>query len=101
MRKAVVLASLFLLAGCTDADWAHVMSYDAPTAYPDTPSREVASLNYSTFAAAPTAEKKCAKLADERTLDASQQGFDNDVLQQVHDKTYADCMEWAAKHVDR
>jgi PBP1b-binding outer membrane lipoprotein LpoB len=106
LRKAILLTSILLLAGCTDADWAHVMSFDAPTSRapatypPDMPSAAAAA-NYSAYVAAPSVTKKCNDVADQRMNDAASQGFEDDVVQQVHDKTYADCMDWNTRHGPR
>ena len=102
LRKAILLTSALLLAGCTDADWAHVLSSDAPAAaYPPAMPSPAAAANYSAYIAAPSVTKKCNDVAAQRMIDASSQGFDETVQQQVHDKTYADCMDWNANHVQR
>lgn len=98
MRKLIVLASVLLLAGCTDGDWAHVMSNGAPLAYP-ADARD-AAVDYSSFvapAARPSTTQKCAAVADERMRDAGIQGVEDSLLQQVRDHTYANCMQWAAR----
>jgi len=98
LRKLIVLASVLLLAGCTDGDWAHVMSNAAPSAYPARASDAAAT--YSSFvapAARPSTTQKCAAVADERMGDADLQGLEGPLLQQVRDQTYANCMQWAAR----
>ena len=106
LRKAILLTSVLLLAGCTDADWAHVMSFNSPgsapsaTYPPDMPSAAAAA-NYSAYVAAPSVTKKCNDVADQRMSDAASQGFDDEVQRQVHGKTYADCMDWNARHTQR
>ena len=112
MRRVLMLVSVLLCAGCTDNDWASVMpggslwtySSAAPnTAAPSAAPSAAAAANYSAFAAAPvgspTATEKCAHAARDRTSDAEAQGFDDTVQKQVYDKTYADCMSWAAHAV--
>ena len=100
MPRFLLLAVVLLLAGCTDADWAHVMpdiGGDKPLAYPDT----AAAANYAAYASghasAPTPEQKCARVAQERTDDVGSQGFDGDVQREVHDRTYTDCMTWSQR----
>ena len=101
MRVLLILASVLLLAGCTDSDWAHVMSgvgvgSDKPPAYPDS----AAAANYAAYAgghgSVPTPEQKCARVAKERSDDVTAQGFEAEVQQQVYDSTYADCIAWAS-----
>ena len=98
MRIFLSLASVLLLAGCTDADWANVMTYgDGAKAlnYPE----DAAAANYTAYVAGrrPTPEQKCAAVAQERSADAAVQGFESDVQQEVHARTYADCMSWQAR----
>jgi hypothetical protein len=88
-----------LLAGCSDADWSHVMSYDdypPRTAAPDAPAPSYA--NVAAVTAAPSDTDRCNRVAEERMTDADYQGFDAPMQQQVRDKTYADCLAWAAGH---
>lgn len=98
MRILLPLVSVLLLAGCTDADWAHVMP-DMGGAkalnYPD----DTAATNYAAYVAhsPPTAAQKCARVAKERSDDVAIQGFEADLQQQVHDRTYADCMTWEGR----
>lgn len=102
LRKAILLISILLLAGCTDADWAHVLSSDPPAAaYPPAMPSAAAAANYSAYVAAPSVTKKCTDVAEQRMIDAASQGFDETVQRGVHDKTYADCMEWNARRVER
>ena len=98
MRIVLSLVLVLLLAGCTDADWAYVMTYgDGAKAlnYPE----DTAAANHAADVSGrpPTAEQKCARVAQERSDDAAVQGFEADVQQQVHDRTYADCMTWAIR----
>ncbi len=101
LRQAILLMSVLLLAGCTDADWAHVLSSGTQAAYPPDMPSPAAAANYSAYVAAPSVTKKCTAVANQRMIDAGSQGFDEIVQQQVHDKTYADCMDWNARHAQR
>jgi len=96
VRVLVIAALAVLLAGCTDADWDHVMSYvpEGPTVDEETPA--VASPAPST-GVSEKAQRECADWATERAGDAANQNFDPDVMQKVHDATYADCMTWAVR----
>ena len=98
MRILLSLASVLLLTGCTDADWAHIvpdMGGAKALNYPD----DTAAANYAAYVAGspPTAAQKCARVAHERSDDVANQGFDSDVQQQVHDRAYADCMTWEGR----
>ncbi len=99
MRRILpLLAAASLLAGCSDADWAHVMSYDdyppSAAAAPDAPAPTYASV--ATVSASPSAADRCSRVAEERMTDADYQGFDAATQQQVRDKTYSDCLAWSA-----
>jgi hypothetical protein len=98
LRGVCFLSAALLLAGCTDADWTRLTSYDAPSdgagtagtiasVYPDAPARP----------SDPTTMQMCKRTATERMGDTAAQGFDETLQQQVYDKTYADCMTWAAR----
>jgi hypothetical protein len=102
VRKVLILIAGLFVAGCTDADWAHVTSYDNPSnSYPpDSPGPAPVDAGIPVRPAAaikssPTAN--CLDVARKRSHDASDQGFDDDVRQDVYDKTYANCMAWAAR----
>lgn len=100
MRILLSLASVLLLAGCTDADWARVMTYGDGAKSLNYPE-DTAAANYSAYVAGrpPTAEQKCSRIAQERSEDAAVQGFEPDVQQEVHNRTYADCMTWEAREL--
>ena len=96
MRILLSLASVLLLAGCSDADWAYVMPDMGGSSGLNYPVATAAANNAAYMAGrSPTAKQKCERAAKERASDAADQGFEPDVLQQVHDRTYADCMTWA------
>jgi hypothetical protein len=44
------------------------------------------------------ASDHCIKLAKARASDAAYQGEDGDTQRSVYDRTYAECMDWDAKH---
>jgi len=97
------LTAAVLLAGCTDADWAHVMSY-APAAGPATPEESEAAAPPPVAANVPPAsavseraQRECVEWAGERAEDAANQNFDAETAQHVRDATYADCMTWAVR----
>jgi len=98
MKKRLALTFCLLLAGCTDADWDHVMNYtgleqaDATDVTPVTTApRPVAPA--ATVAAAPAAETGntdfCRSVAAQ---DASGNGFDQPTQQRVFARSYAQCM---------
>ena len=98
LRKLVAIAFLSLLAGCTDADWAHVMSYGTDAKYPDDAPR--AAVNYAANTGAPVASsvaRNCERTAADRSSDVEAQGYDEALQHEVHDRVYADCMTWAAR----
>ena len=98
MRIVLSLVSVLLLAGCSDADWAAVMTYGDGAKVQNYPE-DTAAANHAAYVAGrpPTAEQKCAHVAQERSDDAAVQGFEADVQQDVHNRTYADCMTWEGR----
>ena len=100
----MILLSALVCAACTDADWAHVMPGSSQSEFPPPSSSAVSAANYAAFAAqpaGPAATQKCMRAARDRRSDTEQQGFDDTTQQQVYDKTYTNCMVWAAKGVVR
>lgn len=101
MRTFVAMVATILLAGCTDADWAHALSYDTPSAAPVYPPDMVpaAPPAVSVRPAAAVSDKaarQCADAANERAGDMTYQDIDAETMQRVHDATYTDCMAWAS-----
>jgi hypothetical protein len=103
LRKLLLLTSVLLLAGCTDADWSHLTTFDPPAntsalAYPDAPDDTSAASYARIVTSPPSAAADCTRVADERSSDAAFDEFDDEAQQLVHAKTYADCMAWATAH---
>ena len=104
LRFLLLFPTLLLLAGCSGDDWANATSFGATSASasaaPGAPSAAAAA-NYESFRAQPTDASRCAEVARQRAGDAAAQGFEDDVRQQVYDRTYASCMDWAAQKAAR
>jgi hypothetical protein len=43
------------------------------------------------------ASKRCAKVAEDRTMDGRVNGYDEQLQQAVFRDTYADCVKWEAR----
>jgi hypothetical protein len=95
MKKRFALTFCLLLAGCTDADWDHVMNYTGLEEQ-DAASDEVprtAAPPPAAVAAAPAAETGNADLCRSvAAQDASSNGFDQPTQQRVFARSYAQCM---------
>ncbi len=91
MRMGCVLVLAILLAGCTDSNWSGIVggSGDPP---PNSAPPTAAAADVS-----PDSDHKCQWAAKERANDAAVQGFESDVQRADYEKTYADCLHWAAK----
>jgi hypothetical protein len=68
----------------------------APMAEAPAPARMAEAAPVNT--APRPASDHCAKLARARASDAAYQGEDETTQRSVYDRTYADCMDWDAKH---
>ena len=93
MKKHLALTFCVLLAGCTDADWDHVMNYggsEETDAVPATAARPAAP-SPATAAAAPEAANAdfCRSVA---TQDATSNDFDQPTQQRVFARSYAQCV---------
>jgi hypothetical protein len=44
--------------------------------------------------------KKCAAVAQQRMLDAAENGYEADLQKVVFDGAYADCAQWDAAHAE-
>jgi hypothetical protein len=93
MKKHLALIFCLLLAGCTDADWDHVMSYggsDEAEVMPATAPRTAAPPP-ATLAAAPEPANTdfCRSVA---TQDASGNDFDQPTQARVYARSYAQCL---------
>lgn len=94
MRRTFLIVPLLLLAACSQEE----LSFPALDGKPADAPSAAAAANYAGFQSEPTEASRCTKLAEQRRGDARAQGFkDDDTLQQVYDRTYADCMNWAAR----
>jgi len=93
-----VFSGCLLLAGCTDADWDHVMNYgssqDADTAQaPGQPVTTVAEAPPATLAAAPSGEPANADLCrGVAAQDATGNDFDPATQKRVYARSYAQCL---------
>jgi hypothetical protein len=89
MRAAVLLLFLPLLAGCTDADWDHLMSFASQD------RSEVTQAAVTTPAAAPPPAAPGAQSAfclDMARQDATSNGFDEATQQRVALRSYQQCV---------
>ncbi len=99
MRGLLALVVVLGVGGCTNADWAHVVSFnDSQWTAADGPKTDAPALDPS---AAPARSGKlnpgCQTVASDRSSDVAMQGFDEDTQTSVYNRTYADCMAWAAR----
>jgi hypothetical protein len=62
------------------------------------PEDASASASVATTTAQSVGNEDCRAVATARADDAAANGYDDDLQQVVHDKTYADCMAWNAAH---
>jgi len=99
LRLGVLVLALPLLAGCADGDWAYLTHYDSPAvtgdAAPDVPAAPVKYRHEMSVEG--RSPSQCRRAAEERSVDAERQGFDDDIRKVVYDKTYADCMAWQGR----
>jgi hypothetical protein len=72
-------------------------STPAPMAAPETAPVRTERAATADTAPRPSGDH-CAKLARARASDAAYQGEDEGTQRSVYDRTYADCMDWDAKH---
>ena len=99
-RILILVSAALLLAGCTDADWSHIMPTGGSSAANEFPPDEApgpTTISTHPKPQNPSTEEKCRRVARERSDDALTQGFDETVQQQVHDATYSDCITWAVR----
>jgi hypothetical protein len=94
MRVLVAFALALSMAGCTDADWSNIASFDDPQVdYPDT--QAPGTVGASTPTGPPNS--KCQSVASERASDVGMQGFDDEIQSDVYNQVYAECVAWAAR----
>jgi hypothetical protein len=96
MKKRFALTFCFLLAGCTDADWDHVMNFtrlEDADATPVEASSPVVAVAPAAIAAMPAGEPAnadfCRSVAAQ---DAAGNGFDQATQQRVFARSYAQCL---------
>jgi hypothetical protein len=101
MKKPLALTFCLLLAGCTDADWDHVMNYgglqDADAAPGDAspqPSRPATVAEApATLASAPSGEPANADFCrGVAAQDATSNDFDPATQSRVYARSYAQCL---------
>jgi hypothetical protein len=98
MRVLAIAAAAALLAGCTDADWAHVMSYapTGPSVHDEPPPPE--PVQAATATAAPTAVSPMAVPGASRTPPAGTGGLSSSATvasTSVSEKAQRECIQWA------
>jgi hypothetical protein len=81
MRRFLALLVVVGTTGCVDLD------------LPDFSGRENAFPN----APARPRDPKCEGVALDRSSDVATQGFDEEIQRAVYERTYADCVAWAAR----
>jgi hypothetical protein len=97
MKNRLALIFCLLLAGCTDADWDHVMNYSGLAQEPEVvqaPHRATAS-EPATIIATPDAPSEPANTGFCRSVamqDASSNDFDPATQARVFARSYAQCM---------
>ena len=91
MKKPLILIACLLLAGCTDADWNRLGSFDGgDEAEPEAVATHApAAPAPQPMAAAPANSDFCQSLA---TQDATANGFDPATQQRVLRQSYAQCL---------
>jgi len=98
MRAFLIVAAL-PLAGCTESDWAHAMTY-ADVGDDGTTYDAHAGGGTSEPRSAPLGRyvmRPCEDSARERAGEAADQGFDEDLQREVYDKVYAECNAFRRK----
>ena len=96
LRVILALGLPLVSGGCTEADWANVLSYRSPQSQNDAFPPAVTTPTAAATTSA--ASEKCSRTAHERAGDTSNQGFDDDTAQRVYQATYADCMHGASQN---
>lgn len=93
MRTVMALVMVLAAGGCADADWHAFAGHVDPDALFGTDPDE----NAVPAMPAPQSNVKCRDLAFDRSSDAADQGFDDEVRHAVYVSTYADCVAWATR----
>jgi hypothetical protein len=99
MKNRLALIFCLLLAGCTDADWDHVMNYSGlgqePEATPVQAPHRAAASEPATIISTPDAPSEPANTGFCRSVamqDASSNDFDRATQARVYARSYAQCM---------
>jgi hypothetical protein len=95
-RLIAAFAALLLLAGCESDDdfWQQTQS-TVSDAWPFGSQDATA-----TAAAATPVNARCAAVAYARKADARANGFDDEMVDQVYQRTYAECFAWERDHAN-
>jgi len=96
MRAFLVLIATLCVAGCSNSDWANVVTYVGEQSgfAGDTTARPEPA------AAAMPLNPRCQDIATERAADTAEQGFDEDTRNAVYKRAYAECVAWQARGSD-
>jgi hypothetical protein len=89
MKKLLALTFCMLAAGCTDADWNHVMNFggDQDTVSADRPTTAPAAV-----AEAPSAPANTDFCRSVATQDSARNDFDPQTQRTVFARSYAQCL---------
>jgi hypothetical protein len=92
-RLIAAFTALLLLAGCeSDEDfWAPARTV-VDTGWP------FGASDTTTTAAATPVNERCPGVAYQRKADAKANGFDDDMQDEVYNRTYAECAGWDRDH---
>jgi len=93
-RLIVALVAVLLLTGCeSDDDYWGATQSAVEGAWPFSESNTT-----TTTAATAPVNERCAAVAYARRADAKANGFDDDMLVEVYQRTYAECAAWDRGH---
>jgi hypothetical protein len=91
-----MIVAAFLLCGCSDADWDHLMSFDnggpseTAAVTPDSPA-PVAQVQTPAEQASPQPDAWCQQVAQDALAKAAQAGFDSTTQQSMAQTSYRQC----------
>jgi hypothetical protein len=89
MRVPVLLFVLPLLAGCTDADWSHLMSFDGRRDREEVAQAAAPAAPVPIVAAPPASNAFCMGVARQ---DATNNGYDQNTQSRVALRSYQQCV---------
>ena len=89
MKKPLALMFCLLLAGCTDADWDHVMNYGGAKDADEAPAAPQPQAANEAPPAAPANADFCRGVAAQ---DATHNDFDPATQTRVYARSYAQCL---------